>query len=523
MSSKQEQQTPTSSPTVPNNKTSMTASSMLRSFLYIFLPVVLAWIGSKRSSLMRRFTQDEIKPLLHPETDPFSYDWDRLLRQDGGSTYKSLEDTTTRDKSGTELAIHAVVLVHGWLGNSLEMNSIRQALQSTIENTTKGDDDIEHRYVVHSALCNQGKTTDGIDAGGTRLAGEINSLLRYIASNNPNAKQLTLSICGNSLGGLYARRALADIDWTLENHDKSSMSIDPMVFVTTATPHLGVSQHTYIRLPRAMEYPIATVLDETGRDLFRFSSVLEELTFQERYLRPLQNFQQRIAYANVYGTDFQVPTPTAAFWALDSGSPHTLVSVDDENDNGPPPDTIVMTLTTPPGELESYQEHERRHETDPDKRYQEWSQQLDRLGWTKVLCDMREHVPHIFRFSSSGSSSDDGESLSENSREDRKNNAWANDKTEFTADELLREFGSGLLDAPSTTNTAESSKGFINRFLKPFQLRFPLGHTVMVANAKDEMNRYLTVGGKPVMNWLSKTMIQAIQQPRPQSENVVNE
>jgi hypothetical protein len=45
----------------------------------------------------------------------------------------------------------------------------------------------------------------------------------------------------------------------------------------------------------------------------------------------------------------------------------------------------------------------------------------------------------------------------------------------------------------------------------------------MVANAKDEMNRYLTVGGKPVMNWLSKTMIQAIQQPRPQSENVVNE
>ena len=534
------------------------------------------------------------RPLLNLD-DTTSIDWDRLFeRKQVFSTMVmngiDVDLSSSSSKQSSVIVNHVIVLVHGWLGNSLEMDSLKESLQSVIieeqnkqqqrQTSSSSNPTIErHRFVVHSALCNEGKTTDGIDAGGRRLAQEINSLLQYVVRNNNSnddeddennnaenrqhhqKQQFTLTICGNSLGGLYARRALADIEWTVKTDQESSSSIQsqtatttttntitPMLFVTTATPHLGVSQHTFIKLPRAVEYPIAQVLEQTGRDLFRFSNILQDLTFDPKYIRPLLQFQQRIAYANMYSTDFQVPTPTAAFWAVNSDSPHHVVdmiiqpSSEEESDNNDnkqlsdsvhksalrrnPPSTIVMTVSTPPqhdlllysnegSTSASTNKNDNDSSNDGDyysSMYREWSKQLDRLGWTKVLVDVREHVPTVHFWStkdssSSSSSEDDGSSSiadESNNKNDGKESYVTTKKT-WTADELLQKFGTGLLES-----TATMRKGLF--FIRPPPpIRLPMGHTVMVANAKDEFNKWVNSGGKPVMDWLSQSIVEALQ------------
>jgi hypothetical protein len=385
--------------------------------------------------------------------------------------------------SNVSTVTHIIVLIHGWMGNALEMDYIRESIKNAAvtaatnknennkindrDNKNKNDDKRHHRFVIHSALCNEDRTNDGIVAGGERIANEINSLVRYIvnggsggssssSSSNKNENDsnssskthsdpVTLSIIGNSLGGLYARQALAGIDWNME-HEKPTSSLSaspsssssspsitlrPMVFLTTATPHLGISGHTYVPLPRAAEFMVAQSMQETGKDFFRFNTVVEDLSYKQYYIQPLSRFQQRICYVNVYGTDFQVPTATAAFWAPGSDSPHyrvvrtsTKASTDanEEDDDVPTPKEIVMTLTTP-RRLDNILKNENNKEeildldqnddilseknenknrkkshndhNDPSEVYKVWSKRLDRLGWTKVLVDVRETVPSV--------------------------------------------------------------------------------------------------------------------------------
>jgi len=490
---------------------------------------------------------------------------------------------------------HIIFLIHGWMGNALEMDYIRESIQNAAEAaavaTTKNSDNDErhHRFVIHSAGCNEDRTNDGIVAGGARIANEINSLVRYIVdgggvgghcsndigndeddSNNSkiHSDPVTLSIIGNSLGGLYARQSLVNIDWNLEEFSSSSSSspsitLTPMIFLTTATPHLGISGHTYFPLPRAAEFVVAKGMQETGKDFFRFNTILEDLFHKQYHTDPLARFQQRIAYVNVYGTDFQVPTATAAFWAPGSDSIHYKVrtttdtntctdTVQEENDVDSKssvltsdiistPKEIVMMLTTPrqidllneeKEENDGHEKNENRKQSqskDDDRTevYRAWSKRLDAMGWTKVLVDVRENVPSVPVRSPTPSEvssvdsyvkgDDDSSDSSDNTSivYDNNNNEDDDDKSNkkednndididmckedtWTAGELLTKFKGGLMTT-SGTNSIWS--------LKP---RIPLGHTVMIANAKDEFNRKVTEGGKPVMDYLGLSLVQIL-------------
>merc|ERR1719491_134209 len=85
---------------------------------------------------------------------------------------------------------------------------------------------------------------------------------------------VTISMVGNSLGGLYSRYALVKISELAkeqcanENNDETNQQSDDNgsilidggeiriyfnVFCTTATPHLGVSGHTWLPIPRKIE------------------------------------------------------------------------------------------------------------------------------------------------------------------------------------------------------------------------------------------------------------------------------
>ena len=53
----------------------------------------------------------------------------------------------------------------------------------------------------------------------------------------------------------------------------------------------------------------------------------------------------------------------------------------------------------------------------------------------------------------------------------------------------------------------------ISHFLLSFSLQ--LGHTVMIANAKDAFNKKVTSGGKPVMDYLGASLVRTLQESVP--------
>ena len=181
--------------------------------------------------------------------------------------------------------VHLIVLVHGWKGDSKEMGYMQHSLLRESEKHPSS------RFVVYSSTVNEGRTSDGIAAGGERLAAEVSDM---IASHRADNNVLTLSFVGNSLGGLYSRYALSKIDSSL---------VEPMVFCTTATPHLGVHNHTYVRIPRSVEWVVAHTFHLTGKDLFRYTPIIEDLALNSTFKTPLQRFRKRIAYANVSSCD----------------------------------------------------------------------------------------------------------------------------------------------------------------------------------------------------------------------------
>jgi hypothetical protein len=169
--------------------------------------------------------------------------------------------------------------------------------------------------------------------------------------------------------------------------------------------------------------------------------------------------------------------------------------------------------------------------------FQDWSKRLDQLGWTKVLVDVREHVPSVSMLWSSSSSSsssslsanddDDDDDESENSIRDVPLKENDSPKQVWTAHELLTTFGTGLLkeSTPTTSGgggggggSGSNNIGRLSSVLSsPPPLRIPLGHNVMIANAKDGLNRWLTRGGRPVMDWLSTSIVETLtaRDPKP--------
>jgi hypothetical protein len=186
-------------------------------------------------------------------------------------------------------------------------------------------------------------------------------------NNNNTIYNITLSIVGNSLGGLFGRYAIAklverhcvkeetpqdesdekdqDPSWILDGQYRLFLNI----FCTTATPHLGVSRHTYVRIPRTAEIGVAHAMGDTGKDLFRLNDLIQTMATCPKFLGPLGRFRKRIAYANAYGTDFPVPAGTAAFLSDNSTYPHHLQQ--DQEDTYPADSVlqklIVATLHTP--------------------------------------------------------------------------------------------------------------------------------------------------------------------------------
>ncbi|CAH9119428.1 unnamed protein product [Cuscuta epithymum] len=217
---------------------------------------------------------------------------------------------------------HLVVMVNGIIGSAA--NWIFPAKQFV--KTYPRD------VIVHCSKSNSVTLTfDGIDVTGTRLADEVIS----VKQRYPDLKRI--SFIGHSLGGLISRYAIAKLysqgctekpngDGAIINASNSDScsqdlpkgniaGLEPMNFITIATPHLGSRGHKQVPAFCGL-YPMekfasraSWMLGRTGRHLFlkandkgkppllvQMASDSEDLPF----ISALEAFKRRVAYANIH-------------------------------------------------------------------------------------------------------------------------------------------------------------------------------------------------------------------------------
>lgn len=221
---------------------------------------------------------------------------------------------------------HLLVLVHGILASPADWKYVECELKAQLG----------CKYLIFASAVNSYLSTlNGIDAAGQRLAEEIG----IIAKRTPSLKRI--SILGHSLGGLFARYAIAilyasgvgkppqtgyaPVDEESESpgavksgngsQKPTIAGLEPINFITLASPHLGVRGRQ--QLPFLLGLPVLEKLaaplapffvGSTGRQLFltdgkpsdpplllRMATDCDEGPF----LSALGAFQVRTLYANV--------------------------------------------------------------------------------------------------------------------------------------------------------------------------------------------------------------------------------
>ncbi|KAK4387636.1 putative lipase ROG1 [Sesamum angolense] len=233
------------------------------------------------------------------------------------------------------LPTHLVVMVNGIIGSA---QNWRYAAKQFVK--AYPDDVLVHCSESNSSML----TFDGVDVMGKRLADEVIS----VVNSHPNLQKI--SFVGHSLGGLIARYAIAELHRrdlmtksgeengedeshksSLEEKPKGNIAgLEPVNFITCATPHLGSRGHKqenniitilFIILQTVPRFQFfcgfysmekvasraSWLLGRTGRHLFlsdcdegkpplllRMSSDSEDLKF----ISALQLFKRRVAYSN---------------------------------------------------------------------------------------------------------------------------------------------------------------------------------------------------------------------------------
>ncbi|KAL0535007.1 hypothetical protein IC582_029317 [Cucumis melo] len=208
---------------------------------------------------------------------------------------------------------HLLVLVHGIMASPSDWTYFEAELKRRLG----------RNYLIYASSSNTfTKTFTGIDGAGKRLADEVLQVVHKTESLK------RISFLAHSLGGLFARYAIAVL-YNNSNSLNSSMpndpcnsskkgmiaGLEPISFITLATPHLGVRGKKQlpfllgVPLLEKLAAPIAPiVVGRTGSQLFltdgkpdkpplllRMASDCDE----GKFISALGSFRSRILYANV--------------------------------------------------------------------------------------------------------------------------------------------------------------------------------------------------------------------------------
>merc|ERR1712151_173389 len=396
---------------------------------------------------------------------------------------------------------HYCFLVHGFLGNKEEMSYIEEAIKRSLDIYSRDTISKERsKVLIYKIKTNHGKTRDGIIKGGERVAQEVlhiilnDSICNLEQDDRCGGIIKTISFVGHSLGGLYSRYAIAEINAKVPDHFHFN------IFCTTATPHIGISSHTYLPLPRALERVVAVVLGKTGKHLFRTkrkNDIVKEMCLSHHYLTPLSQFRTRMTYSNTFGSDFLVPTKTSAF--LHGSTMHKVVGnvLEDRQDK----DAFLLSAFTE----QTYDEHRvppevvKNDRSSKAEEYLRMSKSLDSLGWKKVFVDVRHLSPikHIRPpLSKRNSRKELCESIS----------------SKTLCSTQSSNLSDSLSDTSSTTkmsyDTEFQSEELAKLLSKGDSISIPFGHIVIIANSKTKFSARMNAGGKTVMNSFAQDFVQ---------------
>ncbi|KAL9255799.1 Lipid droplet phospholipase 1-like protein [Drosera capensis] len=209
---------------------------------------------------------------------------------------------------------HLLVLVHGILASPSDWTYFEAELKRRLGRS----------FFIYASSSNAyTKTFDGIDASGRRLAEEVSQVVKKMESLKK------ISFLAHSLGGLFARHAVGILYSarnmnTYEGDDPSKIDgfqhsgtiagLEPINFITLATPHLGVRGRKQlpfllgVPILEKLAAPIAPLLvGRTGSQLFltdgkpsrpplllRMASDCDD----GKFISALGAFRSRILYAN---------------------------------------------------------------------------------------------------------------------------------------------------------------------------------------------------------------------------------
>ncbi len=239
---------------------------------------------------------------------------------DGSSSSPSSDGTTSSDDERTAAAgpTHLFVLVHGLGGTPEDLSCLERGVLKRAGSSA----------LVLKPGCNlAARSFDGVPNGARRVAEEIQAVARAY-----KASLRTVSLVGNSLGGLYARHCAAQL------YDPETCTIAGLVpdtYLTTATPHLGVGPFGYLGyFPSPVRALGARAMGATTRQLLLLDGdddveaddaetgplLLRMADPSSEYVAALGAFKRRCAYANATN-DFLVAYETAS---LDPDAPETL-------------------------------------------------------------------------------------------------------------------------------------------------------------------------------------------------------
>ncbi|XP_019157419.1 PREDICTED: uncharacterized protein LOC109153985 [Ipomoea nil] len=207
---------------------------------------------------------------------------------------------------------HLLVLVHGIMGSPSDWTYIQAELKRRLGSN----------FLIYASSCNcYTKTFTGIDGAGKRLADEVMQLVKERES------LIKISFLSHSLGGLIARYAISVLYTPSPSSAQSNANpmcssnkgliagLEPINFVTLATPHLGVRGNKQlpfllgVNILEKLAAPMAPIfVGRTGSQLFLTDGkpnkpplLLQMASDCEdgKFLSALGAFRCRIIYANV--------------------------------------------------------------------------------------------------------------------------------------------------------------------------------------------------------------------------------
>ncbi|CAM0943581.1 unnamed protein product [Alopecurus aequalis] len=201
---------------------------------------------------------------------------------------------------GGEDADHLVVMVNGLSGSSSDWKFGAEQFVKRLPGKV---------YVHRSESNHSTLTFDGVDLMGERLAEEV----QQVVQRRRNLRKI--SFVAHSLGGLISRYAIGKLyEDDLYGGGKLA-GLEPMNFITSATPHLGSSCNK--QLPFLFGVPLLErtaaetahfIVGRTGKHLFLSDRDDEKPPLLVRmvedcddgkFMSALRSFKRRVAYANI--------------------------------------------------------------------------------------------------------------------------------------------------------------------------------------------------------------------------------